>query len=1540
MAQNDMWKILNEALKNGEVLAGHLPEVYTENERITPPDSAQGQHFQREMERITKKLLPDYPLDTHPIRFLITDRGDYNAYVLPRHKPAIITMDKSILADFKSEDELAYVLGHELTHLKLTHELGSGHNSKGEEYSADLRPLAWMQRAGYDPRQALEYTKRESSRGKKPIDWFRMIDAHGLPDNRVDAVEKALAALDKHMGGLHNPKREMTVELVNTIASAHHLSHMDRVKAACNYDTLEPLAQLEVLRTELPNQKSNYIMRWREMYKAIAKLKLDPTQEEHAKALNRTISTAVDYPDAFNQLFSALARKRFGDIDKAKPVGKLAAISRTVRELMEANNAQDANHAADQLVAQLDAIQSDRLNLHEVKWPNFELPSRRDLKDIFADGDVYTPPWDDLAQWATPGSNIPIALLKMGVPDPRLLELLPKKQLRQYVDGNLSSFTRVKIPGEQYVGVKLNRNGEIYAFSGNTIEQATHSAYAADLSAQKLENRPEENAPIYTNDTTGNVTFISVTPDEFLKNYERYFDENRELLSVPRILQDLNRQVFSHSREDQASIDEMTEQERRFDTHASVLASMFDQMMKEDKEKYRDFVHSFFTGRGDKRDMDHLAPLDSHTSPYTRFVMRDRHDLFTIEEKAKILSNQTLWPSESGDETLDIMRRLLRYEKPKTTKEMGEVLELYNQFNAHQTGMVNVDLEEATEIREFFKLAADQEPPQKIAPLLIAYGDQLNRALEGDSECREALIGLVKKEAMPKGSTNSIAIYKTLENCRAFPSETWRKEWVNKLVSSIRKLKHPKDRISLLEELLLGKSIRDVDLRTQAISMWVEDNLALFGKDTGTPQYHAKHDAAFHALLKRVKENTPFHQRYEMFTTLADAMETQREWSYALRDHLFDRSRESLEKTHLHGIIGDVTLTMISKHETLRKETINFLIKPITSASQSSFAEKVLGADNDQEDTSLWRTDQLIEAKRIYENYWNAPMAVRVVLMDELLVSSQERKADRNNGNGNENYRKAFDYVIDRVLPENMKYAKEARSFLEAYSNVVPSYQRTLLLSSMMVAGERAGRSEDKNFGVGKRLAMILELMGPAERKLGQTVHSHPQTPDDIRTDMERLKSMAAPPARWDLITRYEQVVPEEYRAEIKRIGTLKGAASYFMTLGLEHQDDTTSVMALQRENARAQAKEGFRLLHGLVDELRKTDVELSKIADTVTEMIRQAESMSDIETDADIGNQQVALAQELYNGLHITVDGETFHFSTAPWIAYGAEFRDQKEMHGQHFNDLPEQTEQQQARKKAIATACVTAELLTILKGGVFDHDRHGAQLRIDDANNIGLFDHGAMEIHPPSEEDKQVLARVLFHTLASYQSGTPLSEVLYDQINQIRETTGTSPDYLVRVERGLLALSDFLRYIQPEDVPAILVGIYHTGQIDPTIQQEVANLAMAGEIDISLFDSMAAVSSAVAITQDPTIAPPPPRRFDTQVEISIPDMNAGSSGIMDGKSYDERQAKPPAKPDPDDTTDRTWTKEALKSKLRQPKTKPPLTDATTRGSWGRSAT
>ena len=468
-------------------------------------------------------------------------------------------------------------------------------------------------------------------------------------------------------------------------------------------------------------------------------------------------------------------------------------------------------------------------------------------------------------------------------------------------------------------------------------------------------------------------------------------------------------------------------------------------------------------------------------------------------------------------------------------------------------------------------------------------------------------------------------------------------------------------------------------------------------------------------------------------------------------------------------------------------------------------------------------------ARQFYELFWSQSAEVRSVALKLLLIPPEAEYQDRKSGK-NDHFHKAFEFVAEQIFPPGMRYGSESKKILRIFLEETDPSLRGFMLAALMAASEKvAGAPEE--YSAGKRLAMILSMLGPAEKKLGQAINSHPLTPEDLRSDTKSIKSMSDPLPRWDLLERVAEALPELYKdAAVPRIGSTLGAASYYIAV-----DCTDSVLSILRPHARELARTGLDRMEAIAIRL-SNDPQLKNVAGPFIESIQQAREMIALETDHEKGVMQQRNAWKRYDGLSITVDDDTFNFHTAGWKGCGPEFRHQEKVQGEHFLDIWELDGAKDPFVRKVALAHLTAELSNILSGQPFDHDRHGSQSKIAKGNGthaIGLFDHGCMALQPPTPEEKQQLATVLCDLIEGYLQGkSGLLERAHSIIKEHREREGVAPAYLVSVERALLALNDFMRFdakgesslLQRSDLGGAIAAVFRTGDVDPVFSSTIA--------------------------------------------------------------------------------------------------------------------
>jgi len=206
-------------------------------------DTAEGQRFNDQLDRVVPRIISgiqdNYPKSNFRLRSAKilggrSEKGDkvINAFALPDGRIYVMLgLMRLVQNDPESDDELAFVVGHEMTHVvekhgsrqqkqalgaglaaivlgAVTHsqaagaignygaELYTSHFSREDEYAADKGGLKAMYAAGYDPNaagQMLNRLKEAGGESRGLINtWFA---SHPLTGNRVQRVREMTADL-------------------------------------------------------------------------------------------------------------------------------------------------------------------------------------------------------------------------------------------------------------------------------------------------------------------------------------------------------------------------------------------------------------------------------------------------------------------------------------------------------------------------------------------------------------------------------------------------------------------------------------------------------------------------------------------------------------------------------------------------------------------------------------------------------------------------------------------------------------------------------------------------------------------------------------------------------------------------------------------------------------------------------------------------------------------------------------------------------------------------------------------------------------------------------------------------------------------------------------------------------------------------------------------------------------------------------------------------------------------------------------------------
>lgn len=174
---------------------------------------------QRRLETVGRRIVNAAGRGNQSWEFVLFDSADKNAFVLPGGQ---VGFYRGLYEICDRDDWMATVLGHEVGHVTARHAaerysreaatqtalqvagarinnqlamaaLGLGAQvgvslpfSRSQESEADIVGLQYMQRAGYDPKQAIPFWQRmQQSGGSRPPEF---ISTHPDPDNRIERI--------------------------------------------------------------------------------------------------------------------------------------------------------------------------------------------------------------------------------------------------------------------------------------------------------------------------------------------------------------------------------------------------------------------------------------------------------------------------------------------------------------------------------------------------------------------------------------------------------------------------------------------------------------------------------------------------------------------------------------------------------------------------------------------------------------------------------------------------------------------------------------------------------------------------------------------------------------------------------------------------------------------------------------------------------------------------------------------------------------------------------------------------------------------------------------------------------------------------------------------------------------------------------------------------------------------------------------------------------------------------------------------------------
>lgn len=233
---------------------------FVENEHMIDPESELGKDFSLKTKNIIQQItwsLTNKEAFENIECYVSDDDKTANAYVISGFEKPILVLTKGLLRIFENEDQMVYIIGHELWHIHLKDKLWKGKNSVGEELFSDIWLLEEMVRCGHDPRQALTIMKKIEKQPEIKVlptgILEELLDVHGAFKNRLSLLEQTLAGLKNKHGILPEIHNKIKFNEIST----RHISHFE--KYIKTYETVHET--LQALIDYVPALQKGYTAR-------------------------------------------------------------------------------------------------------------------------------------------------------------------------------------------------------------------------------------------------------------------------------------------------------------------------------------------------------------------------------------------------------------------------------------------------------------------------------------------------------------------------------------------------------------------------------------------------------------------------------------------------------------------------------------------------------------------------------------------------------------------------------------------------------------------------------------------------------------------------------------------------------------------------------------------------------------------------------------------------------------------------------------------------------------------------------------------------------------------------------------------------------------------------------------------------------------------------------------------------------------------------------------------------------------------------------
>lgn len=595
--------------------------------------------------------------------------------------------------------------------------------------------------------------------------------------------------------------------------------------------------------------------------------------------------------------------------------------------------------------------------------------------------------------------------------------------------------------------------------------------------------------------------------------------------------------------------------------------------------------------------------------------------------------------------------------------------------------------------------------------------------------------------------------------------------------------------------------IADPDFRNWLIEQLTDLLATQLGQDDGTITYLERAKLSVDDLA----QNTAGMTQLNILSQLATKINAQKELAYLMRDTHNNSLAQGALKQHYQGIAIELLINESSKDPQLRQHILEFLSNPLTKDSANTLSSYVMLKYR----TKLDKTPKVVIDDQLcnyHKNFRQASLEMKTVYLEPILFPLNSTKEEQI-AIIKKNIDTTFSTSPSAPAANNNRYA---RIIFNAYLDAADLPERRLLATALFITNMHDSNVVERT--IGQKLNMLLSNLGPAGGKLLQAIHSHPQTPEDIKKDLASSKTMFAPPLRWELIDCVDEsgllMASDENPNPITSIGKLIGTGSFGLTVFNTLEDGSKTADTFLRRNAARTSDREFNMMENAAKEVLKLHPELQPI----TGMIAEAKRSAVEETDMKFAHHANFQAEKSYHNVKVIVGDWVFTNQVTTLLKTGNNFKRVSIAPGVHYNDLLPSD-----YKAAIAKAMVATQLSLRLAGMNTDLDRHGGNIKVQD-QAINHFDFGAMNVKPISKEDKIITGKILAATMIDVSMGGSFIKAFLANIEKA-DVSAASRIYLNGLNKDLLALGDYLNFLTQSELSQIFATCLTAKTVDPQI-------------------------------------------------------------------------------------------------------------------------